>query len=166
MCIAVRHAKPLMSLPLSFNIDSLVWLLAWRQYARLGIGDPLRTNDPLLALLLLLRWDLRARVCNADLKGTQTCRRPEPTAPRRGGPGAVAHPPRLAFPAGDKDDVRFLERDLSSSSGLHPLCLHLAGSPCAVRGRTWIVLCLPLARPSCAVRGRIRVCLVLAALDV
>ena len=40
MSDAIRNVKPLMSLPLSFNIDSLVWLLAWRQYACLGIDDP------------------------------------------------------------------------------------------------------------------------------
>ena len=70
MSIAVRNVKPLMSLPLSFNIDSLVWLLAWRQYACLGIGDPFGCCE-------------RIRVREADPEGTQTCRRMEPAAPWR-----------------------------------------------------------------------------------
>ena len=63
-----------MSLPLSFNIDNLVWLLAWWQYATLVIGDPFRYDGPTLALLLLLRRvNRRAWVCRADPECTQTC---------------------------------------------------------------------------------------------
>ena len=63
MSTAVRNVKPLMSLPLSFNIDSLVWLMARRQYARSGVGDPFRSDGFSLSLLLLLRVDPRAWVC-------------------------------------------------------------------------------------------------------